>query len=328
MGRAKLRSEHFPSGGRRRHGGGRRPRASSTSRSATRSARSASAASTSSRRSTCRRSARAIEHDPQFPNRTNVSFWCPTGPAAIRARIFERGVGETQSSGTGACGAAVAFALRGGDSPVTVQLDGGELEVDVDESLHVDLTGWAVPVYRGALSDELLSEPAVERGDQRLRVERAGVARAVDEERRRAGDAAGDGRSRRRPARARACVPASSSARIRSASSPSAAAAPSDVLEPEPPAQAVERVVHRPERALRRRGLARLRGALGVGMDSCAAGSGGTRTAARPPSRSRTRLQDRLRGGAERALEVAVHDELERRVRRGRRRGRPGRAAG
>ena len=100
----------------------------------------------------------AIEHDPQFPNRTNVSFWHPTGPASIRARIFERGVGETRSSGTGACGAAVAFALRGGDSPITVQLDGGELEVDVDESLHVDLTGWAVPVYRGALSDELLSD--------------------------------------------------------------------------------------------------------------------------------------------------------------------------
>jgi diaminopimelate epimerase len=100
----------------------------------------------------------AIEHDPQFPNRTNVSFWCPVGPAAIRARIFERGVGETQSSGTGACGAAVAFTLQGGDAPVTVRLDGGDLEVDVDESLHVDLTGWAVPVYRGALSEELLSD--------------------------------------------------------------------------------------------------------------------------------------------------------------------------
>ena len=46
--------------------------------------------------------------------------------------------------------------LRGGDSPVTVLLDGGELEVDVDESLHVDLTGWAVPVFKGELirSDE------------------------------------------------------------------------------------------------------------------------------------------------------------------------------
>ena len=43
------------------------------------------------------------------------------------------------SSGTGASGAAVAHVLRGGDSPVTVELDGGELEVDVDESLHVDL---------------------------------------------------------------------------------------------------------------------------------------------------------------------------------------------
>ncbi len=99
-----------------------------------------------------------IEHAPQFPNRTNTSFWCELAPGAIRARIFERGVGETLSSGTGACGAAVAHVLRGGDSPVTVTLDGGELEVDVDEALHVDLTGWAVPVYRGELSPELVSE--------------------------------------------------------------------------------------------------------------------------------------------------------------------------
>ncbi|HKH18346.1 MAG TPA: diaminopimelate epimerase, partial [Solirubrobacteraceae bacterium] len=99
-----------------------------------------------------------IEYDAQFPNRTNVSWWCETGERSIRARIWERGVGETRSSGTGACGAAVAFVLRGGDSPVTVELDGGELEVDVDESLHVDLTGWAVPVYRGELSDELLAD--------------------------------------------------------------------------------------------------------------------------------------------------------------------------
>ena len=100
----------------------------------------------------------AIEHDPQFPNRTNVSFWCATGPNSIRARIFERGVGETQSSGTGACGAAVAFTLRAGESPVSVHLDGGELEVGVGEGLQVDLTGWAVPVYRGELSAELLEE--------------------------------------------------------------------------------------------------------------------------------------------------------------------------
>jgi diaminopimelate epimerase len=96
----------------------------------------------------------AIEHSDLFPNRTNVSWFAPTAePGVIRARIFERGVGETTASGTGACGAAVAYVLRGGDSPVTVRLDGGELEVDVGEDLHVDLTGWAVPVYAGTLSD-------------------------------------------------------------------------------------------------------------------------------------------------------------------------------
>jgi diaminopimelate epimerase len=92
-----------------------------------------------------------IEHAPLFPNRTNTSFWTELAPGTIRARIFERGAGETLSSGTGACGAAIAHVLRGGDSPVTVVLDGGELEVDVDESLHVDLTGWAVPVFTGEL---------------------------------------------------------------------------------------------------------------------------------------------------------------------------------
>jgi diaminopimelate epimerase len=94
-----------------------------------------------------------------------VSFWTETGPGRIRARIFERGVGETMSSGTGASGAAVASVLRGGDSPVTVELDGGVLEVDVDDALHVDLTGWAVPVYRGQLSEDLLAELAGANGE-------------------------------------------------------------------------------------------------------------------------------------------------------------------
>jgi diaminopimelate epimerase len=99
-----------------------------------------------------------IERHELFPNRTNVSFWRRTGDAAIRARIFERGVGETMASGTGACGAAVASVLRGVDSPVTVRLDGGELEVEVGEDLHIDLTGWAKPVYRGELSEEWIEE--------------------------------------------------------------------------------------------------------------------------------------------------------------------------
>ena len=99
-----------------------------------------------------------IESHELFPRRTNVSWYSPVGPGAIRTRIFERGVGETLSSGTGASGAAVAHVLRGGDSPVTVQLDGGELEVEVGEDLHVNLTGWAVPVYCGELAGELVKE--------------------------------------------------------------------------------------------------------------------------------------------------------------------------
>jgi diaminopimelate epimerase len=97
-----------------------------------------------------------IERHELFPNRTNVSFWRREGDAEITARIFERGVGETMASGTGATGAAVAAVLRGGDSPVTVHLEGGDLEVEVGEDLHVDLTGWAVPVYSGTLSDEFV----------------------------------------------------------------------------------------------------------------------------------------------------------------------------
>ncbi len=99
-----------------------------------------------------------IESSELFPNRTNVSFWRQDGDDEIRARIFERGVGETMSSGTGAAGAAVAAVLRGVDSPVTVHLDGGDLVVDVGEDLHVDLTGWAVPVYGGALAPRFLEE--------------------------------------------------------------------------------------------------------------------------------------------------------------------------
>jgi diaminopimelate epimerase len=99
-----------------------------------------------------------IERHELFPNRTNVSFWRRNGDAEIRARIFERGVGETMSSGTGATGAAVAATMRGVDSPVTVVLDGGDLVVDVREDLRVELTGWARPVYTGTLSDEFLKE--------------------------------------------------------------------------------------------------------------------------------------------------------------------------
>jgi diaminopimelate epimerase len=96
-----------------------------------------------------------IEGSDLFPNRTNVSFYA-VDSSRLRARIFERGVGETLSSGTGASGAAIAAFLRGAPSPILVELDGGELEVEISDELDVRLTGWAEPVCSGELSAELL----------------------------------------------------------------------------------------------------------------------------------------------------------------------------
>ena len=103
-----------------------------------------------------------IEGSELFPNRTNVSWYAELEPGRVRARIFERGVGETLSSGTGATGAAVAHVHEhaGGTRPekVTVVLDGGELEVEVATDLRVHLTGWARPVFAGAISEAFEKE--------------------------------------------------------------------------------------------------------------------------------------------------------------------------
>jgi diaminopimelate epimerase len=106
---------------------------------------------------------REISHHHLFPNRTNVSWWYTDGTESSRisARIFERGVGETESSGTGAIGAAVAYYLDSGTATerlVTVGLPGGELEVEVGEDLHINLTGEAQPVFEGTLSKDFLKE--------------------------------------------------------------------------------------------------------------------------------------------------------------------------
>jgi diaminopimelate epimerase len=96
-----------------------------------------------------------IEGHELFPNRTNVSFLAIDG-SRVRARIFERGVGETLSSGTGASGAAVTAFLRGAESPLVVELEGGELQVAISDDLEVRLDGWAEPVFAGELAPELV----------------------------------------------------------------------------------------------------------------------------------------------------------------------------
>ena len=91
----------------------------------------------------------AIEHHPKFPDRTNVSFVKIETPHRIRMLIWERGVGPTQASGTGACGAAVAAASYGGASrDIEVIAPGGSQRVEwLDDGMY--LTGWARLVFEG-----------------------------------------------------------------------------------------------------------------------------------------------------------------------------------
>lgn len=71
----------------------------------------------------------AIERHPRFPNRTNVSFVRPADGLNIDVLFFERGVGETMSSGTGSTGAAVSAILRGlTGRTMTVRTPAGPLE--------------------------------------------------------------------------------------------------------------------------------------------------------------------------------------------------------
>jgi diaminopimelate epimerase len=92
----------------------------------------------------------AIEHHPQFPNRTNVSFARVETPQRVRILIWERGVGPTQASGTGACGAAVAAIAYGGAvRDVEVISPGGSQRVEWLDDGRIYLTGWARLVFEG-----------------------------------------------------------------------------------------------------------------------------------------------------------------------------------
>ncbi|HEX8179807.1 MAG TPA: diaminopimelate epimerase [Pyrinomonadaceae bacterium] len=97
-----------------------------------------------------RRLGRAIETHPRFPARTNVEFIRVLDRANIEVRVWERGVGPTLSSGTGACAAAVAACLNElTGRHLSVQMPGGRLEVEWRADNEVVLTGTAEVVYRG-----------------------------------------------------------------------------------------------------------------------------------------------------------------------------------
>ncbi len=88
------------------------------------------------------------ESHPRFPNRSNVSFVRVLDRHTIEVVFFERGAGETRSSGTGSTGAAIAAILRGQvESPVEIRTPAGTLNLRWDESVY--LTGPAEFIAEG-----------------------------------------------------------------------------------------------------------------------------------------------------------------------------------
>jgi diaminopimelate epimerase len=95
----------------------------------------------------------SIENHPRFPKRANVGFMQIVDRGHLKLRVFERGVGETQACGTGAC-AAVAVGRRRGllDADVRVDLPGGTAWVSSSEAGgHLWLTGPAKTVFTGSI---------------------------------------------------------------------------------------------------------------------------------------------------------------------------------
>lgn len=98
-----------------------------------------------------------IEHDPLFPQRTNVEFAALLSPCRMRMRVWERGTGITLACGSGACATAVAAHLRGMIGPrVALEVDGGTLEVDWRDD-GVWLTGPVARVFDGVLSPDYIA---------------------------------------------------------------------------------------------------------------------------------------------------------------------------
>jgi len=93
-----------------------------------------------------------VENDPLFPDRTNVEFVQVLEDGGVSARIWERGVGETHASGTGATASAyVAHTIKGVAQPVAVHLRGGVLEISFDDD-GAWMDGPAEIVFSGSVS--------------------------------------------------------------------------------------------------------------------------------------------------------------------------------
>ncbi|MEL6775243.1 MAG: diaminopimelate epimerase [Pseudomonadota bacterium] len=100
----------------------------------------------------------AVEHDPLFPERTNVHFVTLAGPDRLVARVWERGVGRTLASGSSACAIGVAAHRRGlTGRRVAIEMEGGTLEVDWRDDGRVRLTGPIAHVFDGTIPAEVIA---------------------------------------------------------------------------------------------------------------------------------------------------------------------------
>ena len=100
-----------------------------------------------------------IEHDPRFPNRTNVQFMRVLDRGKIRLEIWERGAGYTLASGSSAsAAAAVARRLGYCDAEIVVQMPGGKLEITVGEDFSILMTGPVTKVAEGVISEEVVTD--------------------------------------------------------------------------------------------------------------------------------------------------------------------------
>ncbi|MGE3919893.1 MAG: diaminopimelate epimerase [Gammaproteobacteria bacterium] len=97
-----------------------------------------------------------ISFHPSFPEKTNVEFMQILSPSAIKLRVYERGTGETQACGSGACAAVVAGRmLKKLDEHIHVQLPGGELRISWQgEDTPVWMIGPAASVFEGVIELE------------------------------------------------------------------------------------------------------------------------------------------------------------------------------
>ncbi len=100
-----------------------------------------------------------IENNPMFPNRINVQFAKVLSRSEVEIMIWERGAGWTLASGSSSCAVASVMVKRGlTDRNLTIQMQGGQLKIEIDTDWNIRMTGEVREVATGVLSNELIEE--------------------------------------------------------------------------------------------------------------------------------------------------------------------------